>query len=87
MTEFENLKNAYCFALQGGMVANVTYEEAKMGNEILHKFCEKLVDNSKYNEIAKQQMKNELKLLKETLSEEIETYYSNKPNSAVDGRF
>ena len=77
MTEFENLKNSYYFALQYGMANNATYEEAKKGNAILHKFCEKLVENSNYNDYQKKQMKFELELLKEALSQEIEHHFQN----------
>ena len=69
MTAFENLRNSYFFALQYGMTNNATHEEAKKGNAILHKFCEKLVENSTYNDYQKQQMKFELELLNEALSQ------------------
>ena len=54
---------------------NAGYEEAKRGNDLLHKFCENCVDNSNYSDLDKQNMKQELELVKEALSQEIERYF------------
>lgn len=75
MTEFENLTNSYVAAIQFGLIARVDYQEAWQGNEILHHFCERLVDNSNYCDTEKAAMKQELALIKETLAREIEHYY------------
>ena len=75
MTEFEKLKNSYISTLQIGLTSNIGYHQAKHGNDILHKFCEQLVEGSNYRDDIKASMKRELELLKETLSHEIERYY------------
>lgn len=72
MIDYLNLKSSYIAAIQTGLLLNAGYEEAKHGNDILHKFCEKCVDNSNYSTMDKQNMKHDLELLKETLSQEIE---------------
>lgn len=72
MIDFLNLKNSYIAAIQMGLMLNAGYEEAKRGNDLLHKFCENCVDNSTYSEKDKQDMKRDLELVKEALSQEIE---------------
>ena len=73
MIEYLNLKNSYIAAIQTGMLLlNVGYEETKRGNDLLHKFCETCVDNSNYSQQDKQNMKHDLELVKEALSQEIE---------------
>ncbi len=72
MIDFLNLKNSYIAALQMGLMLNAGYEEAKRGNNLLHKLCENCVDNSNYSEIDKRNMKHDLELVKEALSQEIE---------------
>ena len=77
MNEFKRLKECYANALQIGIIAlQADYHEAKNGNEVLHKFCESLVENSDYSDQDKQNMKQNLKLVKETLAQEIDSYYS-----------
>lgn len=76
MTEFDNLKRNYALMVQLGLASKSGYHEAKAGNELLHHFCEQLVENSLYSETDKASMKFELKLLKETLSEEIKRAYN-----------
>lgn len=71
MIDYQNLKNSYITALHMGIALNVSYEEAKRGNDILHKFCENCVDSSNYSEQDKQRMKHDLEFLKEALSQEI----------------
>ena len=75
MIDYIDLKNSYISAIQAGLMMNADYEEAKRGNDILHHFCEKCIDNSHYIEQDKQSMKNDLKLVKEALSKEIEHYF------------
>ena len=72
MIDYLNLKNSYITAIQMGLLLNAGYEETKRGNDLLHKFCENCIDNSNYSESDKQTMKNELELIKESLSQEIE---------------
>ena len=72
MIDYLNLKNSYIAAIQMGLMLNAGYEEAKRGNDLLHKFCENCVDNSNYSDMDKQNMKNDLELVKEALSQEIE---------------
>ena len=72
MTDFNNLKNSYMFAIRSGLTAEIDYQNCKFANEFIHKFCEIYVDNSDY--IDKAAMKHELDLLKESLSQEIEAY-------------
>ncbi len=75
MTEFENLKSSYTLTIQFGLANGASHSESKRGNETLHKFCESLIDNSNYQDSAKEAMKHELELLKEALSKEIENHY------------
>ena len=55
-----------------GLMLNAGYEEAKRGNDLLHKFCENCIDNSNYSDADKQNMKHDLEFVKEALSQEIE---------------
>ena len=72
MIDYLNLKNSYIAAIQMGLLLNSGYEGAKRGNDLLHKFCENCIDNSNYSEQDKQNMKRDLELVKESLSQEIE---------------
>lgn len=72
MIDYEVLKNRYIAAIQMGLMLNGGYEDAKHGNDLFHKFCENCIDNSNYSEQDKQNMKLELELVKEALSQEIE---------------
>ncbi len=74
MTELESLKAFYASYIRFGLENNVNYVYAKLGNDIFHKYCEMLVDNSNY--IDKVAMKQELGLLKESLSQEIDSHYN-----------
>lgn len=76
--EFNNLKNSYIAAVQWGLAAKVGYQESKRGNDILHKFCENFIDNSNCYDTDKSALKQELELLKKTLSNEIDIYYQQK---------
>lgn len=75
LIEYIDLKNSYISAIQAGLMMNADYEEAKRGNDILHHFCEKCIDNSNYSELDKQSIKHDLKLVKEALSQEIEHHF------------
>ena len=75
MIDYLNLKNSYIAAIQMGLILNAGYEEAKRGNALLHKFCENCVDNSNYSDLDKQNMKNDLELVKEALSQKIELHF------------
>ena len=70
MIDYENLKKCYIGAFQMGL--ELGFSNPKHGNELLHKFCENLVDSSNYSESDKQKMKQDLELVKETLTREIE---------------
>lgn len=70
MIDYLNLKNSYIAAIQMGL--GLGFPDPKQGNDLLHDFCDKLIDNSDYCDADKQKMKNELKTVKETLSLEIE---------------
>lgn len=72
MIDYQNLKNSYIAAIQMGLLLNAGYEDAKRGNDLLHKFCENCIDNSNYSDSDKHNMKHELEIVKETLSQEIE---------------
>lgn len=76
MTEFDKLKNTYKNTVQFGLKANLGYEESKNGNDIIHKFCESLIESSNYSEKEKSEMKHELKILKEIFSKEIKLFYN-----------
>ena len=72
MIDYLNLKNRYITAIRMGLMLDAGYEEAKRGNDFLHKFCENCVDNSCYSEKDKQDMKRDLEFVKAMLSQEIE---------------
>ena len=72
MIDYLNLKNSYIAAIQMGLILNAGYEDAKRGNDLLHKFCENCIDNSNYSEQDKLNMKHDLELVKEALAQEIE---------------
>lgn len=75
MIEFDNLKTSYIAVIQFSMAINTPYEEVKRGNDILHRFCENLVENSSYPDDEKHRMKNELEITKGTITQEVEAYY------------
>ena len=50
MIEFENLKRNYVLTIQFGLASNTGYNKAKHGNDVIHKFCEQLVENSNYHD-------------------------------------
>lgn len=75
MTEFDNLKNTYIATMQCAMAMGRGNQWTKHGNDILHKFCEMLVDRSDYPDADKQAMKQELELLKESIDAEIDACY------------
>ncbi len=77
MIDYQNLKNSYMAAIQMGLMLNAGYEEAKHGNDLLHKFCEQCIDSSNYTESDKRNMKHELELVKEALSQEIDNRFLN----------
>lgn len=78
MTEFDNLKRSYTFAVQFLLASNVGYHKAKVSNEMLHKFYENMVENSLYSDMDKAAMKLQLNLLKEAFSEEIKSCYHTR---------
>ena len=78
MIDYLNLKNSYMAAIQTGLLLNAGYEDAKRGNDILHKFCEDCVDSSNYSEADKKDMKHDLELVKEALSREIEFRFHSR---------
>ena len=75
MIDFEKIKNSYVATIHIGMECGAEYKEAKQGNELLHRFCENLVENENYNELARRDMKRELQQIKEMLAQEIEVRY------------
>lgn len=75
MFDYNNLKYCYITTIPMGLAFNAGYEEAKRGNDLLHKFCEQCIDMSNYNEIEKQRMKLDLEIVKDMLSKEIEQYF------------
>lgn len=64
--------------MQISLATNNGYGAAKRSNEMFHKYCENLVERSNYTDTAKSFMKSELKLLKETLSKEIDNRYKRR---------
>lgn len=73
MAELDNLKNSYIASIQFGLLTDTGYENCKLANEVIHRFLEIYIDGSNYPN--KNAMKQELKLLKKSLSEEIGRYY------------
>lgn len=72
MIEYPDLKNCYIKAVQMGLCFG--FPDPKNGNELLHKFCENLVETSNYSDQEKQKMKNDLELVKESLEKEIQQF-------------
>lgn len=72
MIDYLNMKRSYIATIQVGLALNAGYEEAKRGNDLLHKFCENCVDNSLYGEADKRDLKRDLEIVKDALSQEIE---------------
>lgn len=87
MIDYLNMKKSYIATIQLGLALNAGYEEAKRGNDLLHKFCENCIDNSIYSEVDKRDMKRELELVKEMLSREIEIRFQvlNSNNRVAAG--
>ncbi len=71
---FNEMKIRYISVIQLVLHSNIPYNEVKSGNEVLHKFCELIIDSwdSANNKIA---MKQEL-LLKETIATEIDEFHN-----------
>ena len=78
MTEFDNLKNTYIVTVQCAIAMGVDYQQIRHGNDILHKFCEMLVDSSNHPDSDKRAMKQELELLKESIDAEIDACYQDR---------
>lgn len=78
MTGFDHLKNSYAFAIQAGIDEDFSYNDCKNANDIIHKFCDIYIDNSNCSDVDKKAMKQELKLLKETLDNEIDNHYQQR---------
>ena len=77
MTEFDRLKNGYITVIQFAFASGVSKQDAKHGNDVLHKFCETLVDNSNYLDSEKHKMKEELSSIKHKMDLEIEIIYKD----------
>ena len=78
MTEFDEIKRRYTFAIQLGLSCNVGYQLAMMGNDVLHECFKSFVDNSCYDIVEKNAMKLELDAIKESLAEEIKMFYDDE---------
>ena len=74
--DFDILKRSYTATIQYALLANISYAEAKRGNEMLYEFFKTIVELSNYSDYDKNSIKNELELIKETLSQEIEKYFA-----------
>ena len=74
--QIDNLLQGYSRTIQWGISHGATYKEVKQGNELLHKFCESLIDGSSYSTSEKSSMKQRFYLLKETLNQEIECTFA-----------
>ena len=72
MTEFDDLKANYIAAIQMGIEMGLGKQNCKIANYFLHKLCEMCIDSSNYNDCEKRNMKQELEIIKETLSKQIE---------------
>lgn len=73
MTEFENLKNSYISAMNVGILGRLDTASLKYGNEILSYFCKQLISDSQYSATEKENMKNQIDLLKQSIDKEIES--------------
>ena len=74
--DFDILKRSYTATIQYALLVNISYAEAKRGNEMLYEFCKTIVELSNYSDYDKNSIKNELELIKETLSQEIEKSFA-----------
>lgn len=75
MIEFENLKGSYISAMNVGILGRLDTASLKYGNEILSHCCKQLISDSQYYATEKENMKNQIDLLKQTIDKEIESSY------------
>lgn len=75
MLEFKKMKEDYSATIQLALTAGATRAEVKNGNEILHNFCDLIVEGGNYCDRDKAQMKHELKLLKIYHDRQIDQYF------------
>lgn len=75
MTDFEYLKNSYISAMHVGIWGRVDTNLLKYGNEILSHFCKQLISDSQCYTTEKENMKNQIDLLKQSIDKEIESCY------------
>lgn len=73
--DYNNLKQSYITAIQLALSCNMQHDEIRGGNNILHDFCNVLVETSEYSEADKKYMKSEFDRIKEQMSVEIDCYY------------
>ncbi len=57
-----------------GLIAKVNFDDLKNANETIHKIIENYIDNNYINS-DKVKLKHELELIKEALSQDIESFY------------
>ena len=88
MIDYLNMKKCYIAAIQVGLALNAGYEEAKHGNDLLHKFCENCVDNSLYGEADKQDMKRIWNSLRKRFPKKLKSAFTvlNNNNRITAGR-
>lgn len=73
MIDFEYLKNSYISAIHVGILGRLDTTSLKYGNEMLSHFCKQLISDSQYYATDKENMKNQIDLLKQFIDREIES--------------
>lgn len=77
MINYNLLKQRYIAIIHFFLPLQIPYEEMKRGNDLLHKAFENLIDSANNcSDYDKNNMKQEIQLVKETLSKEIDLYYA-----------
>lgn len=76
MTDIENLKSSYTMAIQCALLSNANYHDVSFANDFIHNLCKIYIDSSNYTD--KESINREFELLKETLSQEIETSFAQR---------
>ncbi len=73
--EFDGLKLSYAAMVQSVMALGVSFEDAKRANEVLSAFCKHLVEGSNALPTEKEDMKDQIDILKSIQDAEIHDLY------------
>lgn len=77
MIDFENMKCSYAATIQLALFSGATQTDVKQYNDILHKFCNYIIEYSGYCDSSKSKLKQDLYFLKALQEQEIELYFQH----------